>query len=176
MGVLNIWDLPRPPARSCRSDLQRHYHPDPPTLIIPGQDGERSGRQPGYRRGPRLIEAVGPLKSSRTLTRIGSGGSAQRERVNIIRIALIAPQEKDRQQLREQMFSYAVRWKVAVVTDCFDCLEEFAMAAAERWIPISLPPRRRAPVEGGGGAAAHPRRGGDPLGLSGGGQALRVRC
>jgi len=49
--------------------------------------------------------------------------------VNIIRIALIAPQEKDRQQLREQMFSYAVRWKVAVVTDCFDCLEEFAMAA-----------------------------------------------
>lgn len=49
--------------------------------------------------------------------------------MNIIRIALIAPQEKDRQQLREQMFSYAVRWKVAVVTDCFDCLEEFAMAA-----------------------------------------------
>ena len=49
--------------------------------------------------------------------------------MNIIRIALIAPTEKKPQQLREQMFSYAVRWKVAVVTDCFDCLEEFAMAA-----------------------------------------------
>ena len=60
---------------------------------------------------------------------VQGGFLRRRERVNIIRIALIAPQEKDRQQLREQMFSYAVRWKVAVVTDCFDCLEEFAMAA-----------------------------------------------
>lgn len=49
--------------------------------------------------------------------------------MNIIRIALITTRKEDRQQLREQMFSYAVRWKVAVVTDCFDCLEEFAMAA-----------------------------------------------
>ena len=57
--------------------------------------------------------------------------------MNIIRIALIAPQEKDRQQLREQMFSSAVRWKVAVVTDCFDCLEEFAMAAQSGGYPVS---------------------------------------
>ena len=36
--------------------------------------------------------------------------------MNIIRIALIAPQEKDRQQLREQMFSYAVRWNCLLYT------------------------------------------------------------
>lgn len=89
--------------------------------------------------------------------------------MNIIRIALIAPQEKDRQQLREQMFSYAVRWKVAVVTDCFDCLEEFAMAAQSGGYQLVC-------LRGGERqwrAAEELRRirggGGDPLGLSGGG-------